>query len=57
MYLVLIQVLGSAEWEGGAKGSKSEAFIYWYTPEEWANMIWDWVKYKKVCSHYVTHIV
>lgn len=35
---------GTAEWEGGAKGPKSEALIYWHTPEDWANLIWNWVK-------------
>ncbi|RCI02849.1 hypothetical protein CU098_002887, partial [Rhizopus stolonifer] len=34
---------GTAEWEGGAKGPKTEAFLYWHTPKEWANLIWNWV--------------
>lgn len=34
---------GTAEWEGGPKGSKTEAYLYWHTPEEWANLIWNWV--------------
>ena len=35
---------GTAEWEGGSKGPKNEAWIYWLTPEEWANSIWGWVR-------------
>ncbi|KAG1057535.1 hypothetical protein G6F46_001764 [Rhizopus delemar] len=34
---------GTAEWEGGPKGSKTEAYLYWHTPEEWANLIWNWI--------------
>ncbi|GAA5809695.1 hypothetical protein MFLAVUS_003108 [Mucor flavus] len=34
---------GTAEWEGGNKGPKSEALIYWHTPEEWANLVWNWI--------------
>ncbi|KAL1929125.1 hypothetical protein VTP01DRAFT_2184 [Rhizomucor pusillus] len=34
---------GAAEWEGGSKGPKTEALIYWHKPEEWANMILEWV--------------
>ncbi|KAG2203342.1 hypothetical protein INT46_005493 [Mucor plumbeus] len=34
---------GTAEWEGGSKGPKSEALIYWHTPEDWANLIWNWI--------------
>lgn len=41
--------LGTAEWEGGNKGPKSEALIYWHTPEEWANLVWNWVKFFFFC--------
>ncbi|CEG72820.1 hypothetical protein G6F70_003171 [Rhizopus microsporus] len=34
---------GTAEWEGGPKGPRTEALIYWHTPEEWANLIWNWI--------------
>ncbi|KAI7907496.1 ESCRT-II complex subunit-domain-containing protein [Cokeromyces recurvatus] len=34
---------GNAEWEGGSKGQKNEVLIYWHTPEEWANLIWNWI--------------
>ncbi|KAI9316396.1 ESCRT-II complex subunit-domain-containing protein [Dichotomocladium elegans] len=34
---------GSAEWEGGSKGPKAVALVYWRKPEEWANLIWAWV--------------
>ncbi|KAI9260820.1 ESCRT-II complex subunit-domain-containing protein [Sporodiniella umbellata] len=34
---------GTAEWVGGAKGKKTEALLFWHTPEEWANLIWNWV--------------
>ncbi|KAJ8661190.1 hypothetical protein O0I10_002938 [Lichtheimia ornata] len=34
---------GNAEWEGGAKGTKSQAVIYWRKPDDWANLIWTWV--------------
>ncbi|CAO0802805.1 unnamed protein product [Mucor circinelloides] len=34
---------GTAEWEGGSKGPKTEALIYWHTPEDWANLIWNWI--------------
>lgn len=34
---------GTAEWEGGSKGPKTEAYIYWNTPEAWANLIWNWI--------------
>ncbi|RCI04556.1 hypothetical protein CU098_002262, partial [Rhizopus stolonifer] len=34
---------GTAEWEGGSKGGKTEALLYWHTPEDWANLIWDWI--------------
>lgn len=37
--------VGTAEWEGGSKGPKSEALIYWHTPEEWANLVWNWVSF------------
>lgn len=33
---------GAAEWVGG-KGSKVQALLYWLKPEEWANMISNWV--------------
>ena len=39
---------GTAEWEGGPKGPRTEALIYWHTPEEWANLIWNWVKKKEI---------
>ncbi|KAI8376681.1 ESCRT-II complex subunit-domain-containing protein [Choanephora cucurbitarum] len=34
---------GTAEWEGPSKTSKTEALIYWHTPEDWANLIWTWM--------------
>lgn len=34
---------GAAEWEGGSKGPKIEALIYWRKPEDWANVILEWV--------------
>lgn len=37
---------GNAEWEGGPKGAKSQAVIYWRKPDDWANLIWTWV-----CMH------
>lgn len=39
---------GNAEWEGGAKGTKSQAVIYWRKPDDWANLIWTWV-----CMHLI----
>lgn len=42
-FLVTEIVVGTADWEGGSKGSRTEAFIYWNTPEAWANLIWNWV--------------
>jgi ESCRT-II complex subunit len=33
---------GAAGWVGG-KGSKVQALLYWLKPEEWANMISNWV--------------
>lgn len=44
--------LGTAEWEGGSKGPKSEALIYWHTPEDWANLIWNWVTYGTAHLYY-----
>jgi ESCRT-II complex subunit VPS25 len=37
---------GRAEWLGGKKDSDSKevAWIYWRTPEEWAGLIYDWVR-------------
>ena len=32
---------GQAEWIG--KGSRVEALLYWLKPEEWANMIANWI--------------
>jgi len=32
---------GQAEWVG--KGTKLQAILYWLKPEEWANMISNWV--------------
>lgn len=40
--------IGTAEWEGGSKGPKTEALIYWHTPEDWANLIWNWVNLKLI---------
>lgn len=34
---------GNAEWEGGNKGPRSQALIYWRKPDDWANLIWTWV--------------
>lgn len=42
--LIFTIKLGTAEWEGGNKGPRSEALIYWHTPDEWANLIWNWVR-------------
>lgn len=39
---------GTAEWEGGTKGPRTEALLYWHTSEEWANLIWNWVKKKEI---------
>jgi hypothetical protein len=33
---------GQAEWVG-KKGTKVQALLYWLKPEEWANMISNWV--------------
>lgn len=43
---------GNAEWEGGPKGAKSQAVIYWRKPDDWANLIWTWVCY---ASHFLFH--
>jgi ESCRT-II complex subunit VPS25 len=32
---------GQAEW--AMKGTKVQALLYWLKPEEWANMISNWV--------------
>jgi ESCRT-II complex subunit VPS25 len=32
---------GQAEWVG--KGTRVQAILYWLKPEEWANMISNWV--------------
>ena len=32
---------GQAEWVG--KGIRVQAILYWLKPEEWANMISNWV--------------
>jgi len=32
---------GQAEWVG--KGTKIQSILYWHKPEEWANMISNWV--------------
>ncbi|ORY98869.1 ESCRT-II complex subunit-domain-containing protein [Syncephalastrum racemosum] len=34
---------GVAEWEGGNKGPKTHAVIYWRKPDDWANLILQWV--------------
>jgi ESCRT-II complex subunit VPS25 len=34
---------GQAEWVG--KGTRVQALLYWLKPEEWANMISNWVYY------------
>ncbi|KAI8971586.1 ESCRT-II complex subunit-domain-containing protein [Mycotypha africana] len=46
---------GTAEWEGGSKGLKSEALIYWHTPDEWANLIWNWVNETGQSNQIVTY--
>lgn len=33
---------GQAEWVGG-KGTRVHALLYWLKPEEWANMMSNWV--------------
>jgi len=32
---------GQAEWVG--KNTRVQALLFWYKPEEWANMISNWV--------------
>lgn len=32
---------GQAEWAG--KSTRVQALLYWHKPEEWANMISNWV--------------
>ncbi|KAI8370601.1 ESCRT-II complex subunit-domain-containing protein [Radiomyces spectabilis] len=45
---------GTADWEGGSKGDKSQALIYWRKPEDWANLIWTWVNQVGVNNSIVT---
>ena len=36
---------GNLEWVGGSKGAAAKrAHIYWRSPEEWADLIYGWVK-------------
>lgn len=45
---------GRAEWLGGKKDSDSKevAWIYWRTPEEWAGLIYDWVRTSLQLTHF-----
>ncbi|KAG0174525.1 hypothetical protein DFQ28_005818 [Apophysomyces sp. BC1034] len=45
---------GTAEWEGGPKGPKAQAWIYWRKPDDWANMIWTWVNQRGMNNDIVT---
>ena len=41
---------GQAEWVGGGKGIRVQAILYWLKPEEWANMISNWVIFAFCCK-------
>jgi hypothetical protein len=38
---------GQAEWVG--KNTRVQALLFWYKPEEWANMISNWVNPRRFC--------
>ena len=41
--MILINFLGNLEWEDSK--TKNRCFVYWRTPDEWADVINAWVTY------------